>query len=413
MSSSPDQPDKNSIPDATPVGEDKRAEDTGAVDTEQPAPVTAQRKASAEAEPLSAPAAAAPAPPVTHQRPSTALGLFLVLLLLLTFANGGAVYTLWQGQAEQAEQLRSVAQAEQQSLALADTVEQTRTGLTMVASDLDRTTQDQRQKLANFTTDLEAAQQSIELLTTATQELRAKVEGGATAWRLDAVEQLLMTANERLLLAQDARGAEQALALADARLQAIADPSWIELRRILAEEMASLRAVPQVDVTAINLKLQALSDRAPSLPLAGHMQRDRQRADRAPAQVDTPAVTTAPWYERMWDKTRVAVLSLVTIRQNTTPTAPLLPPDLHGLLVQNLRLQLQAARTALLLRDAAQYDNALRTASDWVQRYLGTEDASVQAAVSTLAELRRIKISPTPPDISGSLRRLRQLRDQG
>lgn len=410
MSSSTDKPENSTESDSASVVGDKPV--AGDKPKAQP---TAERK------PPTADAAAVtpPPPPAVEKpqhsaphRPSTALGLFLVFLLLLVFANGGVAYWLWQGQTSSAARLQSLSDAQKQSQDLATTVDQTRTGLTTVASDLDDTTQFFKQKTAALEADLAAAKDNISVLSSANQQLREKVEGGATAWRLDAVEQLLMTANERLLLAHDAPSAEQALSLADARLQAIADPAWVELRRMLAEEMASLRAVPTVDVTAISLKLQALSDRAPGLPLAGHLQRDRQRADRAPAG-EAAVPSALPWYERLWEKTQEAVLSLVTIRQNTTPTAPLLPPDLHGLLVQNLRLQLEAARTALLLRDATQYDNALRTASDWVQRYLGTDDSSVQAALDTLAEIRRVKISPTPPDISGSLRRLRQLRDQG
>lgn len=399
MSVVDDQPAASAAPEPK-TAKTPETQDKPAVETAAPEPRPAQPN----------PVSPEPEPESSHRK-STALGLFLVFLLLLVFINLGAVYWLWQAQTDQASRIQGIGAAQGEARELTETVDQTRTGLTTLATDLAETTQFLNQKAARLERDISVAKESISVLSSANQQLRAKVEGGATAWRLDAVEQLLMIANERLLLANDARSAEKALELADARLQAIADPVWVELRRQLADEMASLRAVPEIDVTAISLKLQALSDRAAGLPLAGHMQRDQRRADRAPA--DEPAApAVAPWHERLWAKTQEAVLSLVTIRQNTTPTAPLLPPDLHGLLVQNLRLQLEAARTALLLRDATQYDNALRTAADWVQRYLGTDDPSVQAAAATLAELRRVKISPTPPDISGSLRRLRQLRDQ-
>ncbi len=421
MSSSPDKPEN--APDTDPAS--VVATQPAAAASPEPEPETASAVTAGPdaevAEPRPAPTPPPPPRPEAgeHEEPeshrrSTALGLFLVFLLLLVFLNLGVVYWLWQAQTENTTRIQRIDAAQGEARGLTETIEQARTGLTTLAGDLDDTTQFLNQKAARLERDLSVATESISVLSTASQQLRAKVEGGATAWRLDAVEQLLMTANERLLLANDARSAEQALALADARLQAIADPAWVELRRQIADEMASLRAMPEIDITAISLKLQALSDRAAGLPLAGHLQRDQRRADRAvPADEQSATPAAAPWHERLWKKTQEAVLSLVTIRQNTTPTAPLLPPDLHGLLVQNLRLQLEAARTALLLRDAAQYDNALRTAADWVQRYLGTEDPSVQAAAETLAELRRMKISPTPPDISGSLRRLRQLRDQG
>lgn len=343
-------------------------------------------------------------------RPSTTLGVFLLFLLLLAFANAGGAYWLWQQNSVQQQQITAIESAQATADNLAEDQNRDRERLSALESSSGSQIQALRKQQTSQGQQLESALADLGVLASANAELRAKVEGGATAWRLDAVEQLMLTANERLLLAGDSQSAEQALALADSRLQAVNDPAWVELRRMIADEMAALRAVPKLDSTAISLKLQALADRAPSLPLAGHSRQRPNDADETASEATEQGLTELLWYERLWQKTQQAVMSLVTIRQNTTPTAPLLPPDMHGLLVQNLRLQLEAARAALLLRDAAQYQNVLRTASDWVERYLNTEDPGVQATIDTLAELRRVDVSPTPPDISASLRRLRQLR---
>ncbi|MEN8720737.1 MAG: uroporphyrinogen-III C-methyltransferase [Oceanococcaceae bacterium] len=365
------------------------------------------------AEPSPSPAetpvpAETPAPAV---RPSMALGVFLLVLLVLAFANAGVGYLLWNGQADHAQALKELSTEQRDLQQLSAQVLANTEAVDAARSSLSRDVQSSRQEQARTREQVETLTGQMADLTRASQQLRSRVEGGTTAWRLDSVEQLLMTANERLQLAGDARSAERALALADSRLQAIADPAWTVLREQIAEEMASLRGLPEVDVTAISLKLRALANRAENLPLAGHTVR-RQSADGPfiGEGAETTVPVEAPWYEQLWGKTQDAVLALVTIRRNTTPTTPLLPPDLHGLLVQNLRLQMEAARTAVLLRDAAMYGSSLSTAGDWIQQYMEAEDPSVRAALQTLDELSGITIQPVLPDISASLRQLRELR---
>ncbi|MGB1556514.1 MAG: uroporphyrinogen-III C-methyltransferase [Oceanococcaceae bacterium] len=367
----------------------------------------------ASPQPAAAEAAVAPATAHTKSGPSAALGVFLLLLLLLALVNSGVAYLLWQNQSKNKPRLQALESAVQAQSSQVELLDSLRSRVEDNRSQAQRQAQEWLQQIESQSARLQQAEAAVELLSQSNHSLRQKVEGSATAWRLDAVEQLLLLANERLQLARDLDGAERALHWADERLQSLADPVWLDVRRQIASERAALEAVPRVDMAAISLQLEALADRVPSLPLAGHVQRSQRLA--ALSADTTPAAETDPstaWHLRLWTKLRDATLSLVTIRQNTTPTAPLLPPDLHGLLVQNLRLQLEAARTALLLGDAAQYAGALDRASEWVRTYLGAEDAAVQATLKTLGSLRAAPVAPPMPDLSHSLRLLRQARSE-
>lgn len=360
------------------------------------------------------PASAGPAGPTPAAAattgPSKTLGVFLLLILLLALGNTAALWWLYQSGSEQAQTL-SALEGQAERLDRVDTAQTATAGeLDALAQQLRSREQELRTQLAARQTRIEQLGAQADSLNTAVANLREKVEGGALAWRIDAVEQLLLTASERLQLARDVPSAITALELADARLQAIADPGWLPLRRQIADDIAALRAIPQIDTTAISLKLQALSARVSSLPLDGAVRRALEA--EGPALQAPASDAAAAWYEQAWRRVQEAVLALVTIRQNTTPTTPLLPPDLHGLLVQNLRLQLQAARTALLLGDAAHYEAALTAAADWVRRYLATEDPAVEAALSTLNELTAVDVAPTLPELAGTLRQLRRLRAQ-
>lgn len=382
----------------------------------QPAPpsaasASAPKPAASSPTPASNGGGAPTSPPGNSAKPHPWLGLFLLLFLVLLLANGGVNYLQWQEDKTQDQTLATLTAGQDKVAALAEELEQVRAQRLELEQRSRATEQELRRQLDQVQRRMAPLPEQMQVLMTAQAELREKVTGGNSAWRLDAVEQLLLTANERAQLAQDLRGAQQALELADLRLQSLADPAWVPLRRQIAADIAALRAVPQPDITALSLKLQALSDRVPGLPLAGHAIRSRDTqggADAPPAE----AAAEVLWYQRVWSKVQSAVGSLVTIRQNTTPTTPLLPPDLHGLLVQNLRLQLQEARTALLLRNAEQFQAALRAAQVWVEDYLEVTDPAVAAALGTMSELQATTIAPQIPDLTGSLNQLRQQRQE-
>jgi uroporphyrin-3 C-methyltransferase len=86
----------------------------------------------------------------------------------------------------------------------------------------------------------------------------------------------------------------------------------------------------------------------------------------------------------------------------------MLPPEREYFLRENLRLQLGAARLALLRDDAVQYRATLTTAQDWLEVYFAADSEKVRDLVTRLGELAAVDISPQLPDISASIRLLRQ-----
>ena len=74
----------------------------------------------------------------------------------------------------------------------------------------------------------------------------------------------------------------------------------------------------------------------------------------------------------------------------------------------NLTLQLQAARLALLRGEQAVFEQSLDDAAEWLDLYFDAQSAQVRGAKATLAEIRSGLFAVAPPDISESLRLLRQ-----
>jgi uroporphyrin-3 C-methyltransferase len=102
------------------------------------------------------------------------------------------------------------------------------------------------------------------------------------------------------------------------------------------------------------------------------------------------------------------VSGLFRLREHAQAVQPMLPPDSEYFLRENLRLQLVAARLALLRGDRGQYRAALHTALAWLGDYFDASDAGVGRLKERLEQLAAVDIDPPLPDVSGSLRVLRQ-----
>jgi uncharacterized protein HemX len=260
-----------------------------------------------------------------------------------------------------------------------------------------RTTDDEQRKLTSAQAGLEDA----------LAVLRAQIGRSQDEWVLAEVQYLLHVANQRAQLQRDTLTAAEALRSADQRLQTLADPGFNAVREQIAREIAALEAVAQPDLAGITLTLDTLAAQVAQWPL-----KDR-RAPRSLTDT-TSASTPAPagdWRSKLetvlanvWD----ALRSLVVVRRNDAPVAPLLAPEQQFFLHENLRLQLSIARLAALQGGTASYRASLKTATAWLQKHFADDAPTVIAAQSELQRLAGLDVHPDMPDISASLRVLRQ-----
>jgi len=234
--------------------------------------------------------------------------------------------------------------------------------------------------------------------------LAALVGRSEQGWSLAEVEYLLRIANQRLQLQRDLKTARQALQAADARLQELADPQFLKVREQLARELESLRAVEPVDVDGISARLTALMETIDELTVMGSKYQPAVKTEAAGSRA---APTVQDWRELpalLWS----SLSELFRIREHDKPVSPMLPPEREYFLRENLRLQLSAARLALLRDDRVQYRTTLTTATNWLEGYFSAEDTRVNELQTQLKQISAIDVAPQLPDISASLRLLRQ-----
>ncbi len=221
-------------------------------------------------------------------------------------------------------------------------------------------------------------------------------------WLLAEVEYLLRLANQRVLMERNASGALSLLQSADQILKETDDVSIYPVRKALAQDIVGLEAVPIVDTEGIFLKLSAINSQVDNLRMLPVT--DKHQLPDMLQQINPESMSQL---NASWASAMEKLGSLVIIRHRDEAVTPLLSPEQHYFLTQNLHLMLEQTQQSLLQGKQDAYSAGLKKSQQWIDTYFEASDATTQALLRSLNELSGVKISPVLPDISGSLRELK------
>jgi uroporphyrin-3 C-methyltransferase len=232
--------------------------------------------------------------------------------------------------------------------------------------------------------------------------LRGISSGLRDSWLLAEAEYYMQIANAQLQLNNNPKLALLALQLADEKVVQLANPALTDIRRALADELRALNSIDTPDIEGIALTLSSLAAVVDSLPL------DEKIA--APDAENAAVDAELSGMQRVLASLRKTVSGVVSVRRSDEAVRPLIAPEAQYFLRANLALQLQAARIALLRGQQTLYDQSLDDAASWLNRYYDTNSTPVRSALQTVSEARQNVMPVSLPDISGSLRLLREYR---
>ena len=227
--------------------------------------------------------------------------------------------------------------------------------------------------------------------------------GARETFLLAEAEYYMQIANAQLQLANNPRLASLALSMADERVIQLSNPALTEVRRALADELATLAVMEKPDIEGAILTLASLARVVESLPLASATESD----DETQEELDAGAV------DRAWASVKDAMSGLVKVTPPEQAKLALLSPDAAYFLHNNIALQLQSARLALLRGEQAIFEQTLDDTSSLLSDYFDGDSAQVVSAQQTIAEIRNNVFTTAVPDISESLQLLRQFRTLG
>ncbi len=246
-----------------------------------------------------------------------------------------------------------------------------------------------------------AFQQGIKKLRT---ELSTALASRRRSWAPAEAAYLIGIANDSLQLRRDASTAVAALSAADQRLQRLGDPAFAKTRRLLADEMTALLAVPKVDIGGAAMALSTAEEHLADLPLVKPA--SPAESGKQTAESSTRAETGWRGYlQGIWQ----VLKELVTVRRRDVNDQPLMAPAQQRYLTQNIQLKLETARLALLRRDDRTFHASLAQTQAWIRKYYQSGEAAVSDLLRSLETLDKLQLRPELPSVSESLNAIREV----
>lgn len=345
-----------------------------------------------------------PAPPQTGFR------LTLLALLLSAFAVAGIAYLVLrpgpaptQPVVDKAEidALRKIVESDNESISRLQQRLDDLAGRDVIsATDM----QNMQQQLNDALNRQLAAYDSLPDRMSNVEDTMSSIQGISSgvrdSWLLAEAEYYMQIANAQLQLAGNPQLARLALLQADDRIRQLANPALTHVRRALSDELRALKVVNGPDIEGITLTLASLADVVDSLPL-------RQQVELPVADASEIGGELSG-LDRAIESLKSTMSDVVSVRRVDEEIRPLIAPESAYFLRANLSLQLQVARLALLRGEQAAFQQSLDDSDAWLGEYYDATSAQVQSARQTILEIRDSLFDVAMPDISESLRMLRQ-----
>ena len=389
------------------MSEESKDKETAEAGAEEPVSAEAvdeepQAEEAASPEPEAPPPKPAPQPKRSTS-PVSWLALFLSLLTLAAvgymIVEDRRTRAVEEASSESLDRLANRVDAAQASLSNLDESLQ---GLDSSDDDLDSRISELQGSVDRRADLLESLPGRMSNLENSVAALQGASAGARDTWLLAEAEYYMQIANAQLQLGNNPRLAMLALEMADERVVQMANPALTDVRRALSQELAALEAMEKPDLEGATLTLASLARVVDSLPLraAGGS------SDDADATTDEEEGAAA----RAWSSVKDAMSGLVRVTPPDEETRALLTPDAAQLIRSNLALQLQAARLALLRGEQAVFEQSLEDADALLTQYFDVGSAQVASVQETIAEIGGSMVAVKAPDISESLRLIRQFR---
>ena len=348
--------------------------------------------------------------PVVVQKSSNSASIFAVIFSLAALA--GVALTWYQDQVvnvrSESGMAVGIAEIGGQVSRIGDSVSRLQEQQSNIVSEdklnasIQQTTNALGKTLEQFEKRIEQVDGAQTTLMESVTTLNNDIKSGGNAYVVDEVAQLLKLANNSLVFSADSDSALNALTVAASQLKSITDPRYSSVRVKVAEEIALLKNLKQVDVEGMSATLNAISANISSLPL-------ENEPEATMVEVDAETESQGGWraeLAELWTE----IKSSIQVQQVAQAPKPLLAPDQRYFLDQNLQLMLAKADLALLQERDAIFQQSIDSASKWLLDYFDTDNSEVKNVLGQLNQIRNQKISVKLPTITGSFEALQAIK---
>lgn len=347
---------------------------------------------------------------IIYAEPKSRSGLWIgIIVLLIVVLIAGAGFYLYQQLRSQGDDInkedqRNIEVAKQMT-GFQSQLASMQTQLTDATSTISNADERFEEKIA------ERAKMQEEKLETTRKDLTNAVlqiqrQLGKTRgdWLIADAEYLLSVAGQRLHLMGDVETTREALEAADQRLRESGDAAVFKVRDEIAKELASLRTIPEIDLVGMYSKLQSLSSRVNQLvlflPYEGKPVTKSSEHDKHPAPSETSS--------SLLNAALKQLDGYVTVRHTAQPIKAILTAEEAQFIRQQLSLKLEMIKLALVQKNQTLYQASLEDALAWLDKNFN-KNAETQQFIAELNQLNATKLNAQMPDISLSLKMLRDI----
>jgi len=283
-----------------------------------------------------------------------------VAIIISILVSGGLTFQMQQKNAEYQAQIN----------ALQTQLKQTQDN---IQSELDSTQKQAIEKATEIThraeTVLAQQQKSIVSLQVAMADVKGRRPND---WLLAEADYLVKLAGRKLFLEHDAVSATKLMESADQRIAALNDPSLVPLRKSMANDITKLKTIPLIDREGLVLRITALQQQVDKLPLANALLPEAQQEEKQVVSQDV-----YDWKDNLMTSLKDFSENFITFRTRDGNVIPLLSPQQHFYLKENIKAKLETAIKAVYVEQQEIYSTALTTADKWSTTFFNQDSNEV------------------------------------
>ncbi|NNO01232.1 heme biosynthesis operon protein HemX [Vibrio sp. B1-2] len=316
----------------------------------------------------------------SDKRAKRSIKLSVIAISLSIIFSGGIAYQMQQKDAVYQAKIN----------ALQTQLTQTQSQLAAEINQIKQETQTKADQLTHKTdVALNQQQKSIDSLQLAIADIKGRRPND---WLLAEADYLVKLAGRKLFLEHDIVSATKLMESADQRIAALNDPSLVPLRKAMARDITQLKIIPLIDREGLVLRLTTLQQQVDTLPLANAMLPETQ-------QQSAPQVSENinDWQNNLVSSLKDFSENFITFRTRDGNAIPLLSPEQHFYLKENLKAKLETAIKAVYAEQQEIYTTALSTADKWSASFFNSDDQSVQQFNHALLQLSKQNIQVQYP----------------
>lgn len=236
--------------------------------------------------------------------------------------------------------------------------------------------------------------------------MRLKRQLGKTRgdWLVADAEYLLSVANQRLHLMGDINTTKMALEAADQRLRESGDNAAFRVREQIVKEIKALEQVKSPDIVGIYSSVQILKDKVKNLavllPYAGKpLTESKQVHDHEQAQDSDHSVLNSALH---------LLEGYVTVKHSDQPVTEIITVEDAEFIKQQLNVKLEMIKISLVQQNDALFQTNITDAVHWVKTNF-TKNKNSKDVLDQLADLKAVQLRTQFPDISKSLKMLKDI----